>query len=206
MVGQSLADQGLTVIRQPAYYSVKEAVFPFIKFPGVDPLLGPEMKSTGEVMGIGKSFGEAFAKAQLAAEGDIPRGGLAFISVRDADKPEARRVAQDLVKLGFRLIATHGTAAALRDAGLECDGINKVREGQPHIVDLLKNDEIDFIVNTTEGRKAIADSYSIRRTALQHKVFYMTTMSGANATVHALKCIGSDTVTSLQDLHRGVTG
>jgi carbamoyl-phosphate synthase large subunit len=206
MVGLSLAQQGLTEIRQPGYYCVKEAVFPFIKFPGVDPLLGPEMKSTGEVMGIGKSFGEAFAKAQLAADGAIPRSGLAFISVRDADKPQALHVARELVKLGFRLIATHGTANALRDAGLECEGINKVREGQPHIVDLLKNDEIDFIVNTTEGRKAIADSYSIRRTALQHKVFYMTTMSGANATVHALKSMDSGTVTSLQDLHRGVTG
>jgi len=183
---------------------VKEAVFPFIKFPGVDPLMGPEMKSTGEVMGVGKSFGEAFAKAQLAAVGGIPRSGLAFISVRDADKPYAQSVARELSELGFKLIATHGTAAALRDAGLECRGINKVHEGQPHIVDLLKNDEIDLIFNTTEGRKAIADSYSIRRTALQHKVFYMTTMTGANATVHALKSIDSGSVNRLQDLHRGV--
>jgi len=204
MVGMSLHNQGLGKIPNPAYYSVKEAVFPFIKFPGVDSLLGPEMKSTGEVMGVGNSFGEAFAKAQFAAGEIIPQDGLAFISVRDKDKPEAQAVARELVDMGFSLCATHGTARALQEAGLECIGVNKVREGQPHIVDRLKNDEIVFIVNTTEGKQAIADSYSIRRTALQHKVFYMTTMAGANATIYALRSMDTDNVNRLQDLHDGV--
>ena len=204
MVGQSLASQGITKVKKPDYYFVKEAVFPFIKFPGVDPLLGPEMKSTGEVMGIGNSFGEAFAKAQRAAGEAIPTSGLAFISVRDADKQFAKVIAKQLVELGFSLCATHGTAKALRDGGLQCAGINKVREGQPHIVDMLKNDQISLIVNTTEGKQAISDSYSIRRTALQHKVFYVTTMAAADATLHALQDMGSDTVYRLQDLHIGV--
>ena len=204
MVGLDLAGQGVTPVPDPGYYSVKEAVFPFIKFPGVDPLLGPEMKSTGEVMGVGKSFGEAFAKAQLAAGAEIPRAGLAFISVRDADKPVAVVLAKNLVRQGFELCATHGTADALRGAGLECRGINKVREGQPHIVDMLKNDEIALIVNTTEGKRAISDSYSIRRTALQHRVFYATTMAGAQATVNAMKFLGEDEVNCLQTLHRGI--
>ncbi|MFQ5661165.1 MAG: carbamoyl-phosphate synthase large subunit [Gammaproteobacteria bacterium] len=206
MAGKTLAGQGLTKPANPNFYSVKEAVFPFIKFPGVDSLLGPEMKSTGEVMGIGATFGEAFAKAQSAAGEEIPRSGLAFISVRNADKPEAQLVARELVSLGFKLCATHGTAGALRDAGLECRGVNKVRQGQPHIVDMLKNEEVDLIVNTTEGKQAISDSYSIRRTALQHKVFYMTTMAGANATIHALKGMNSDNVNRLQDLHLGING
>jgi carbamoyl-phosphate synthase large subunit len=204
MVGQSLTDQNVTIIRQPGYYSVKEAVFPFIKFPGVDPLLGPEMKSTGEVMGVGDTFGEAYAKAQLAAGEVVPKSGLAFISVRDADKPAAQSVARELARLGFRLCATHGTAEALRAAGLECQGVNKVREGQPHIVDMLKNDEINLIVNTTEGKQAAADSYSIRRTAVQHKVFYMTTMAAARAVIHAIAGIESGVVHRLQDLHVGL--
>ena len=152
-------------------------------------------------MGIGRSFGEAFAKAQLAAGELIPQSGLAFISVRDEDKEEARFVASELSKLGFMLCATHGTAMALQQSGLECRGINKVREGQPHIVDMLKNDEIDLIVNTTEDKQAIADSFSIRRTALQHKVFYTTTMAGAMATIAALKQKGSGEVNPLQTLH-----
>ena len=201
MVGQSLKDQGISSGVVPPYYSVKESVFPFIKFPGVDSLLGPEMKSTGEVMGIGRDFAEAFAKAQLGAGEIIPRSGLAFISVRDEDKQEAKLVARELSGLGFLLCATHGTAQALRKAGLECQGINKVREGQPHIVDMLKNDEIDLIVNTTEDKQAIADSYSIRRTALQHKVFYTTTMAGAVATIKALKQKDSETINRLQKLH-----
>ena len=201
MVGQSLADQGIRGGIIPPYYSVKESVFPFIKFPGVDSLLGPEMKSTGEVMGVGRNFAEAFAKAQLGAGEVIPRSGLAFISVRDEDKQEAKLIAGELAGLGFLLCATHGTAQALRDAGLECQGINKVREGQPHIVDMLKNDEIDLIVNTTEDKQAIADSYSIRRTALQHKVFYTTTMAGAVATIQALKQKDSGTINRLQKLH-----
>jgi len=204
MVGNSLAKQGVTKGIIPGYYSVKESVFPFIKFPGVDPLLGPEMKSTGEVMGIGLSFGEAFAKAQLAAGELIPHSGLAFISVRDEDKEAAKIVAGELSKLGFALCATHGTAMALQLAGFECQGINKVREGQPHIVDMLKNEEIDLIVNTTEDKQAIADSYSIRRTALQHKVFYTTTMAGAMATISALKQKGSGEVNPLQILHEEI--
>jgi carbamoyl-phosphate synthase large subunit len=203
MVGISLAQQGIRTVPVPRYYSVKEAVFPFIKLPGVDPLLGPEMKSTGEVMGVGKTFGEAFAKSQLAAGAEIPRGGLAFISVRDADKPAAGRVARELAALGFELCATHGTAAALREAGLRCRGVNKVREGQPHIVDMLKNDEIALIVNTTDGKQAISDSYSIRRTALQHKVCYTTTIAGAEATAKALKYLDQDQVNCLQDMHAG---
>ncbi|OGT29043.1 MAG: carbamoyl phosphate synthase large subunit [Gammaproteobacteria bacterium RBG_16_51_14] len=203
MVGKSLVSQGLTTSVIPDYYSVKESVFPFIKFPGVDPLLGPEMKSTGEVMGIGKSFGEAFAKGQLAAGENLPRSGLAFISVKDSDKPVIVTVARELVRLKYTLCATHGTADALRKAGLECRGINKVSEGQPHIVDMLKNDEIDLIVNTTEGKQAISDSYSIRRTALQHRVFYNTTVAGAIATIEALKQKDFDRVITLQDLHSG---
>jgi len=203
MTGRTLADQGVDKVPSPAYFSVKESVFPFIKFPGVDTLLGPEMKSTGEVMGIGMDFGEAYAKAQLGAGEIIPDGGLAFISVRDADKKEAGVIAGELQRLGFRLCATHGTAQVIRRNGLQCMGVNKVREGQPHIVDMLKNDEIDLIVNTTEGRKALADSYSIRRTALQHKVFYTTTIAGAFATIQALKCRDSGKVNSLQDLYRG---
>ena len=201
MVGMTLAEQGVNRQIIPGYYSVKESVFPFIKFPGVDSLLGPEMKSTGEVMGIGRNFGQAFAKAQLAAGELIPRSGLAFISVRDEDKEYAKTIAGELLQLGFDLCATHGTAGALEQAGLECRHVNKVREGQPHIVDMLKNDEIDLIVNTTEDKQAIADSYSIRRTALQHKVFYTTTMAGAKATILALKQQDSEEVNPLQALH-----
>ncbi len=204
MVGNSLASQNLTHVPVPDYYSVKESVFPFIKFPGVDPLLGPEMKSTGEVMGVGKTFGEAFAKGQLAAGEEFPREGNAFISVKEIDKEKAVIVAKELILLGYKLFATSGTCKVLTKAGIECERVNKVREGQPHIVDMLKNDTIDLIVNTTEDKKAIADSYSIRRTALQHKVFYTTTITGAMATMEALKKRDSIGVNSLQDLHKGV--
>ena len=153
-------------------------------------------------MGIGRNFGEAFAKAQLAAGEKIPVSGLAFISVRDEDKQEAQLIATDLVKLGFDLCATHGTAMVLQEAGLECRRINKVREGHPHVVDLLKNDEIDLIVNTTENKEAIADSFSIRRTALQHKVFYTTTIAGAKALIMALQQNDRGEVNRLQDLHQ----
>ena len=203
MVGKSLKKQGINKIDNPAYFSVKEAVFPFIKFPGVDPLLGPEMKSTGEVMGIGRDFGEAYAKAQLATGEEIPKGGLAFISVRDVDKAEARKVATELNKMGFEICATDGTARAIQESGIECRRVNKVREGQPHVVDMLKNEEINLIVNTTDGKQAIADSYSIRRTALQHKVFYTTTMAAANATIRALKGLDNNGVNCLQELHTG---
>ena len=202
MVGKSLAEQKVTKAKKADFYSVKESVFPFIKFPGVDSLLGPEMKSTGEVMGVGRTFGEAFAKGQLAAGDVIPNSGLVFISVRNEDKDAAVIVARELVELGFTLCATHGTSKAIRETGLECQSVNKVREGQPHIVDMLKNDQINMIVNTTEDKQAIADSYSIRRTALQHKVFYTTTMAGAMATILALKHSDMGQVNCLQDLHK----
>jgi carbamoyl-phosphate synthase large subunit len=201
MVGKTLAEQKVSKAKKADYYSVKESVFPFIKFPGVDSLLGPEMKSTGEVMGVGRTFGEAFAKGQLAAGDVIPKSGLVFISVRNEDKDAAVITAKELVELGFTLCATHGTAKVITASGLECQGVNKVREGQPHIVDMLKNDQIDMIVNTTEDKQAIADSYSIRRTALQHKVFYTTTMAGAMATILALKHSDMGQVNCLQDLH-----
>lgn len=204
MVGNGLVSQGLTTVPVPEYYSVKESVFPFIKFLGVDPLLGPEMKSTGEVMGVGKTFGEAFAKGQFAAGEVIPRAGKVFISVKDIDKEEAIIAAKELVALGYVIFATSGTSKALLEAGIECERVNKVREGQPHIVDMLKNDEIDLIVNTTEDKKAIADSYSIRRTALQHKVFYTTTMAGALATIEGIKQRDNTGINSLQELHKGV--
>ncbi|HET8701152.1 MAG TPA: carbamoyl-phosphate synthase large subunit, partial [Nitrococcus sp.] len=194
MAGRSLAEQGYTREVIPAYYSVKEAVFPFVKFPGVDPILGPEMKSTGEVMGIGRSFGEAYAKSQLAAGVNLPRRGCAFVSVRDADKQPLVAVARDLTRRGFCLLATGGTGRALRAAGIDCELINKVTEGRPHIVDAIKNDSVDLIINTTEGRRAIADSFSIRREALQHKVCYTTTIAGARATVQALDYLDSSAV------------
>jgi len=206
MMGHSLAEQGLHECI-PSYYSVKEAVFPFVKFPGVDPLLTPEMKSTGEVMGIGRSFGEAFAKSQLAAGIDLPQSGLAFLSVRDADKLALIDVARQLADLGFELIATRGTAQVLQRAGIVCGVVNKVKEGRPHIVDKLKNGEISFIVNTTEGQKpAIADSFEIRRQALQYKVTYTTTLAGARATVLALKTLKTLYVNRLQDLHKEPRG
>ncbi len=202
MVGMSLEAQGCMREVMPPCYAVKEAVFPFIKFPGVDPILGPEMKSTGEVMGIGPVFGEAYAKSQLAAGVELPRGGRVFISVRDEDKASAPAVARDLLRKGFELVATSGTAAVLQQAGIECAVINKVVEGRPHIVDGIKNGEIDLIINTTEGRQAIADSFSIRREALHHKICYTTTMAGARATCQALDYLEGVDVRSLQDLHR----
>ncbi len=205
MAGRTLREQGYDREIVPGYYSVKEAVFPFIKFPGVDPILGPEMKSTGEAMGIGRSFGEAYAKSQLAAGVQLPRGGAAFISVRDADKEAAVLVARELLAHGFRLIATGGTSARLREAGIECEVINKVTEGRPHVVDAIKNDEIDLIVNTTEGRQAIADSFSIRREALHHKVCYTTTIAGARATCQALDYLETGDVSPLQDLYKEAT-
>jgi carbamoyl-phosphate synthase large subunit len=204
MVGQTLEQQQVSRAANSGYYSVKESVFPFIKFPGVDPLLGPEMKSTGEVMGVGKTFGEAFNKATLATGELIPRNGKAFISVRNDDKAEAVQLAAQLHEVGFALCATHGTAKALKEAGFECTRVNKVREGQPHVVDMLKNDEIDLIINTTEGKRTIADSYSIRRTALQHKVFYLTTIAAARVTVFTLQGQVSEAVNCLQELHKGV--
>ena len=177
-------------------------MFPFIKFQGVDPLLGPEMKSTGEVMGIGKTFGEAFAKAQQGAGNTVPVGGTAFLSVRKADRGDVVALARDLTKKGFKLVATRGTAAAISANGTECGVVNKVMEGRPHVVDMIKNGQIDLIVNTTEGKQAIADSYTIRRTALQNKISYSTTMAGARATCMALDYLDTGNVTSLQSLHQ----
>ena len=205
MVGSSLSEQGVTAIPAPDYYSIKESVFPFAKFPGVDPILGPEMKSTGEVMGIGTSFGEAFNKAILATNQEIPQRGMVFISVRDKDKPDAVQIAGDFAEAGFSLCATDGTARVIRQAGVDCIRVNKVAEGHPHIVDMLKNDEVDLIVNTTEGRQAIKDSHSIRSTAIQHKVFYTTTIAGAKAIILALRDNHIDSIHCLQDLHEKMT-
>ena len=202
MVGISLEKQGFTEEIIPEFFSVKEAVFPFVKFPGVDPILGPEMKSTGEVMGAGTSFAEAYGKAQTAASDTIPSKGRAFLSVRDADKDQLPEIAKGLVDLGFALVATHGSAKVIREAGMEVQLVNKVQEGRPHIVDMLKNHEVDFIVNTTEGKQATADSFLIRRTALQNKVCYTTTMAGGRASVAALRHGEDRTVHSLQDLQR----
>jgi carbamoyl-phosphate synthase large subunit len=206
MTGKTLAEQGITGRRIPRYYAVKESVFPFVKFRGVDPLLGPEMKSTGEVMGVGRSFGEAYAKAQLAAGVILPRGGRALLSVRDPDKAATVDLARVLVERGFEIVATHGTAAYLAEHGVPCQGINKVREGRPHVVDLIKNDELSLIVNTTEGKQAVEESRSIRREAVQHKVTYYTTIAGAKATLLALDYIDAGEVNKLQDLHEEMAG
>jgi carbamoyl-phosphate synthase large subunit len=204
MAGKTLAEAGLTEEIIPNFYSVKEAVFPFAKFPGVDPILGPEMKSTGEVMGVGDSFAEAFAKAQLGASEILPNSGCAFISVRDDDKPHVAQVARDLIELGFEVVGTAGTAKLIEAAGLPVRRVNKVTEGRPHVVDMIKNDEVTLIINTTEGRQSIADSYSIRRNALQHKICCTTTLAGGQAICEALKFGSERTVRRLQDLHAGI--
>ena len=204
MAGQSLDSQGVTKEIVPPYYSVKEAVLPFNKFPGTDPILGPEMKSTGEVMGTGETFAAAFARAQLGAGDDPPTSGLCLISVRDADKPAAVDVAKRLVAQGFTLAATGGTQSALEAAGLAVRKVNKVAEGRPHIVDLIKNDEAAMIINTTEGRRAIMDSASIRASAEQHNVFYTTTLAAAEAVCMALEQETDITVRRLQDLHESI--
>ncbi|MBT2118469.1 carbamoyl-phosphate synthase large subunit [Dyella sp. LX-66] len=202
MAGRTLTAQGTTKEVIPSYYSVKEAIFPFLKFQNVDPILGPEMRSTGEVMGVGRSFGAAFARGHDAAGIKTPPKGKVFVSVRDADKDRLLPVAKDAVSRGFSLVATEGTAAYLAGHGVACERINKVAEGRPHIVDLIKNGEIVYIVNTTEGKQAIADSFSIRREALQHRVTYSTTVAGARALVHSLDYHGAGEVHSLQELHK----
>ena len=205
MVGRSLAEQGTVREVIPEYYSVKEAIFPFLKFQNVDPILGPEMRSTGEVMGVGRSFGAAFARAHEAANISAPRLGKVFLSVRDADKPRVLVVARELIQRGYNLVATGGTCTYLSANGIVCARINKVLEGRPHIVDLVKNGEIVFIVNTTEGKQAIADSFSIRREALQQRITYSTTVAGARALVHSLDFRSSGDVNSLQELHKELT-
>jgi len=206
MVGQSLASQHATREVVPDYYSVKEAIFPFAKFSNVDPILGPEMRSTGEVMGVGRTFEEAFSRAEEAASIKAPPVGKAFVSVRDADKVRVLDVARLLIERGFSLVATTGTSAYLREQGIECQQINKVIEGRPHIVDLIKNGEIVYIVNTTEGKQAIADSFSIRREALQHRVTYSTTIPGARALIHSIDSRNHPRVWSLQELHKELHG
>jgi carbamoyl-phosphate synthase large subunit len=202
MVGQSLARQGATREVIPPYYSVKEAVFPFIKFPGVDTILGPEMKSTGEVMGVGHTFAEAFVKSQLAAGVRLPKGGKAFLSVRNADKAKLIDIARTLADLGFSLVATRGTAAALEAAGLKVQQVNKVMEGRPHVVDMLKNREISLIVNTVEeDRRSIQDSWSIRNMALQNRITYYTTLSGAKAACLGMQHLEEMRPYDIQSLH-----
>ena len=204
MSGRTLADMGLTRERVPQFYSVKEAVFPFGKFPDSDPILGPEMKSTGEVMGTGRSFGEAYAKAQTASGVTLPTRGVCLISVRERDKPGAVKLAKLLIERGFEIVATRGTAAAIEEAGVHCRPANKVREGRPHIVDMIKNDEISLIVNTTEGKRAIHESNSIRREAVARKVTYYTTLAAAVATCEAIDHLQEVEVNRLQDLHKEV--
>src|SRR5580658_4075492 len=201
MAGRKLRDLGMLEERVPRYYSVKEAVFPFIKFPEADPILGPEMKSTGEVMGTGRTFGEAYAKAQSGSGVVLPRNGVCLISVRERDKPGAVDLARRLIGYGFTIVATTGTAQVLEAAGIVCRRANKVREGRPHIVDMIKNDEIDLIVNTTEGKQAIRESNSIRREAVHRRVTYYTTLAAGLATCEAMDHQDEVEVNRLQDLH-----
>ncbi|OGA65411.1 MAG: carbamoyl phosphate synthase large subunit [Betaproteobacteria bacterium RIFCSPLOWO2_12_FULL_67_28] len=202
MAGISLARQGVGAEVLPPYFSVKEAVFPFVKFPGVDTILGPEMKSTGEVMGVGDSFGEAFIKSQIAAGVRLPKGGRAFVSVRDGDKLAAVHVARELGELGFQVIATRGTARVLAAHGVEVTPVNKVAEGRPHIVDMIKNGEVSLIVNTVEdSRSAVADSRSIRTTALAQRVTYYTTIAGARAACTGMRALPRLEPYRLQELH-----
>jgi carbamoyl-phosphate synthase large subunit len=204
MVGQSLASQATPKAIKTDYFAVKEAVFPFAKFQGVDPTLGPEMKSTGEVMGVGRTFAEAFLKSQMAAGEELPTEGKVFISVRKADRHGAINIARMLSDLGFELVATRGTAREILAAGLDCTAVNKVREGRPHIVDMIINGEIGLIVNTTEGKQSLADSYTIRREALLNKVAYTTTLAGGLATCEALHYKSGIEVYSLQALHEEI--
>jgi carbamoyl-phosphate synthase large subunit len=203
MVGKTLDEMGFTEEKKPAHFAVKEAVLPFIKFPGVDTILGPEMKSTGEVMGIDSSYGIAFAKSQLSANGFMPLKGTAFISVKDKDKPAAVKIAKDLHSLGFKIIATGGTAKAISDSGIPVQPVFKVKEGRPHVVDKIKNGEVDLVINTPIGKSSLKDSYSIRRTALVCNITYCTTIPGAVAAVNGIRAIreGSLKVVSLQEYH-----
>jgi carbamoyl-phosphate synthase large subunit len=204
MAGAKLKELGVTEERVPKFFAVKESVFPFAKFPEADPILGPEMKSTGEVMGTGKSFGEAYAKAQLASGVMLPTRGVCLLSVRDRDKPSAVTLARRLIAQGFEIVATSGTAAALEAAGIACRTVNKVREGRPHIVDMIKNREISLIVNTTEGKQAIFESRSIRREAVHKKVTYYTTIAAGLATCEAIAHMNDVDVNRLQDLHQEI--
>jgi carbamoyl-phosphate synthase large subunit len=202
MTGRKLRQLDIRQGSAPPYFSVKEAVFPFVKFPEADPILGPEMKSTGEVMGTGRTFGEAYAKAQAASGVVLPRKGVCLLSVRDRDKPGAVALGRKLIERGLELVATDGTARVLQEAGVPCRRVNKVREGRPHIVDMIKNDEIAMIVNTTEGKQATRESNSIRREAVHRRVTYYTTLAAALATCEALDHLDEVEVNRLQDLHQ----
>ncbi len=202
MAGQTLASQGITKEVTPPYFSVKEAVFPFVKFPGVDTILGPEMKSTGEVMGVGKTFGEAFVKSQLGAGTKLPTSGRVFLTVKNNDKARAVQVARDLAALKFDLVATKGTAAAINAAGIPCGVVNKVTEGRPHVVDMIKNNEVVLVINTVEERRnAIADSRQIRTSALLARITTFTTIAGAEAAVQGMAHIDNLGVISVQEMH-----
>ena len=202
MVGQSLASQGIGKEVTPPYFSVKEAVFPFVKFPGVDTILGPEMKSTGEVMGVGKTFGEAFVKSQLGAGTKLPTSGKVFLTVKNNDKPRAVEVARALRAMNFDILATKGTALAIRAAGIDCVTVNKVTEGRPHVVDMIKNNEIVLVINTVEERRnAIADSRQIRTSSLLARVTTFTTIAGAEAAVEGMKYLGNLSIISVQEMH-----
>jgi len=204
MAGQSLKSQHFTEEVIPPFYSVKEVVLPFNKFPGVDPLLGPEMRSTGEVMGVGDTFAEAYAKAQLGATSEVPKSGRALLSVRNSDKARVADLAAKLIELGYEIDATHGTAVILGEAGINPRLVNKVHEGRPHILDRIKNGEYTYIVNTTEGRKAIEDSRQLRRGALRYKVNYTTTLNAAFATCMAHAADDRSNVASVQELHKRI--
>jgi carbamoyl-phosphate synthase large subunit len=205
MAGKSLKEQGFTESVSVDFFTVKEPVFPFNKFPGSDPILGPEMKSTGEAMGVGETFGEAYYKAQLGGGSQAPRGGKAILSVKDSDKAKLAETARALIDCGYEVLATSGTAKTLIEEGVFCQRINKVYEGRPHIVDIIKNDEVDYIVNTTEGEQAVADSFQIRRSALQYKVAYTTTLAGAFATAQAIRHQTRQKVVSVQELHNRIS-
>jgi carbamoyl-phosphate synthase large subunit len=209
MAGKTLKELGVTEEVIPPYYSVKEVVLPFNKFPGSDPILGPEMRSTGEVMGAGATFAEAYAKAELGSIKDVPSIGRALLSVRNSDKGRIAKLASNLIELGYELDATEGTMNVLKEAGVEARLVNKVHEGRPHILDRIKNDEYDYIVNTTEGRLAIEDSRQLRRAALRYKVNYTTTLNGAFATCQAHTAdptAEEATVSSVQELHERISG
>jgi len=206
MLGKSLKQLGFEREIEPLHISVKEAVFPFSRFPKVDTLLGPEMKSTGEVMGIGENFGIAFAKAQAAAGYELPKGGTVFISVHDGDKVKTLPVARRFLQLGFKLIATAGTSKFLEQNGIPADRVYKLKEGRPHVVDKIKSGEIQLVVNTSLGKKPTSDSYEIRRTTLVHNIAYATTIAGAQAIAEAVFALqkGDWDVKTLQEYHQGI--
>jgi carbamoyl-phosphate synthase large subunit len=205
MAGKTLAELNATDEIIPPYFSVKEAVFPFNKFPGVDPVLSPEMRSTGEVMGVGKTFGEALFKSQLAASSRLPASGKVFISVKDTDKPAMTKVAKELIALGYTICATGGTATHLADAGVAVEKINKVKDGRPHIVDAMKNGEVALVFTTVdETASSISDSSSIRKTAIAQRITYQTTVAGAEAAIEGMKQMHQINVYDLQGLHRSL--